>query len=196
MEFASVSGCFRIVLRICWIMTIHHTLPWISLWRIWLGLHAWFYFSFFFIRWKDLLESLSSCRDYNYIFQQGIVSHESASCKVPLLISTIAYQLFLSGIFKLDEDNCFLTQFRWSFIYLHCSMCRHMSLTRKGLGYRINIKSCWWFYMTNFYVLFLLFLSFKFFYAHYIIWLVADWFATWTGFVWCLADGCLDAENS
>lgn len=36
-EFASVSGCLRIVLLTCWIMTIHHALPWISLWRIWLG---------------------------------------------------------------------------------------------------------------------------------------------------------------
>lgn len=58
-----------------------------------------------------------------YICLQGIVCHESAYRKIPVLVSTVAHQLFLAGLIKLIFVNLCFFLFNSMFIsFVHIRM--------------------------------------------------------------------------
>lgn len=61
--------------------------------------------------------------NYNYIFLQGIVCHESAYRKIPVVVSTVAYQQFVAGLTQLIFVNfCFCLFNSMLISLLHVSM--------------------------------------------------------------------------
>ena len=70
-----------------------------------------FFFFLFYQNETRSLELLSVCHNYSYNCPQGIVSHECSSYKVPLLLSTVAHQLFLSGILNWMKTILFLLNY-------------------------------------------------------------------------------------